>query len=65
MSSDNYIIDDKFKKYVTIYKSVIRQEDVYNTYLPIIKKSSNVSGTSSKYVPPNRQSAIGTLLSVT
>ena len=25
-------------------------------YLPIIKKSSNVSGTSSKYVPPNRQS---------
>ena len=25
-------------------------------YLPIIKKSSNVSGSSSKYVPPNRQS---------
>jgi len=25
-------------------------------YLPIIKKSINVSGTSSKYVPPNRQS---------
>jgi len=41
MSSDNYIIDDKFKKFVTIYKSEIRQQDVYNKYLPTIKKTSD------------------------
>ena len=33
MSSDNYIIDDKFKKFVTIYKSEIRQQDVFHPYV--------------------------------
>ena len=49
---DNY----PFNRYGIDERTIPITFNEINDYLPIIKKSTNVSGSSSKYVPPNRQS---------
>ena len=49
---DNY----PFNRYGIDDRTIPITFNEINDYLPIIKKSSNVSGSSSKYVPPNGQS---------
>ena len=49
---DNY----PFNRYGIDERTIPITFNEINDYLPIIKKSTNVSGSSSKYVPPNGQS---------
>ena len=49
---DNY----PFNRYGINERTIPITFNEINDYLPIIKKSTNISGSSSKYVPPNGQS---------
>ena len=49
---DNY----PFNRYGIDERTIPITFNEINDYLPIIKKSTNVSGSLSKYVPPNGQS---------
>ena len=49
---DNY----PFNRYGIDERTIPITFNEINDYLPIIKKSTNISGSSSKYVPPNGQS---------
>ena len=49
---DNY----PFNRYGIDERTIPITFNEINDYLPIIKKSTNLSGSSSKYVPPNGQS---------